>query len=76
MLFIFSRTHSILWMQTAAQPVSVAPLDGGIQTLATKPITEWNVPYIYMFGGVNAEGQTLNTLYRGVINQLRFKPLQ
>ena len=57
-------------------PVSVAPLDGGIQTLATKPITEWNVPYIYMFGGVNAEGQTLNTLYRGVINQLRFKPLQ
>lgn len=43
---------------------------------ATKPITEWQVPYIYLFGGVNASGQTYNTLYRGVITYLTFKPLQ
>lgn len=43
---------------------------------ATAPITEWEVPYIYLFGGVNTEGQTYNTIYRGAIKQFTFKPLQ
>lgn len=43
---------------------------------AVKPITEWDAPYIYMFGGYNTTGQIFNELHIGVINRLTFKPLQ
>ncbi|MCH5220363.1 MAG: hypothetical protein J1F20_07305 [Muribaculaceae bacterium] len=39
------------------------------------PVTDWEVPYIYLFGGVNVNGSTYNTVYRGVITALTFKPL-
>lgn len=48
----------------------------GIRSRATGPIEEWEVPYIYLFGGVNAFGATYNTLFRGVITALTFAPLQ
>lgn len=42
---------------------------------AVAPITEWNCPYIYMFGG--KVGSTVSTdVWRGVVNRLEFKPLQ
>lgn len=44
--------------------------------LATKPITSWDCPYIYVFGGVDAVNGFNNRTYRGVINRLSFKPLQ
>lgn len=40
------------------------------------PITEWEVPYIYLFGGYDAYGNLYNEVWRGVINRLTFKPLQ
>lgn len=40
-----------------------------------KPTTSWPCPYIYLFGGINAEGQTSANVWRGVLNQLSFKPL-
>lgn len=43
---------------------------------AVTPITQWSAPSIYMFGGVNRQGVTYNTLWRGTINSLTFKPLQ
>ncbi len=43
---------------------------------STKPITSWDCPYIYIFGGTNNYGQLYNTVWRGVINRLSFKPLQ
>jgi hypothetical protein len=43
---------------------------------ATTPITSWDCPYIYMFGGYDANGTLYDTLWRGVINRLTFKPLQ
>lgn len=43
---------------------------------AVKPITEWDAPYIYMFGGYNPDGAIFNELHIGVINRLTFKPLQ
>lgn len=43
---------------------------------ATSPITEWECPYIYLFGGLDAQGSTYNALYRGVITRFTFKPLQ
>lgn len=42
---------------------------------ATKPVTEWECPYIYLFGGVDAQGNLHNDVWRGVINRLTFKPV-
>lgn len=41
-----------------------------------EPITEWECPYIYLFGGKSADGTLYNAVWRGVINRLSFKPLQ
>ncbi len=43
---------------------------------ATTPITSWDCPYIYLFGGVDERGATYNTVWRGVVNRLTYKPLQ
>jgi hypothetical protein len=43
---------------------------------ATTPITSWDCPYIYLFGGESENGTLYNTVWRGVINRLTFKPLQ
>lgn len=43
---------------------------------AVAPITEWACPYVYLFGGVQQDGQMSNSIWRGAINRLTFKPLQ
>lgn len=43
---------------------------------AIKPITEWDTPYIYMYGGYTSTDALMPRVYRGVINRLQFKPLQ
>lgn len=43
---------------------------------AIKPITEWDCPYIYIFGGRNASDKFNDQIYRAVINRLMFKPIQ
>ena len=40
-----------------------------------KPVTEWECPYIYVFGGVDKNGALVSTVRRGVINRFTFKPL-
>lgn len=52
------------------------PVFTGEMVYATKPIDEWDCPYIYLFGGKDSSGQTYNTLFRGVIEWFRFRPLQ
>lgn len=43
---------------------------------AVAPITQWECPFIYLFGGLT-DAHTLQPLvWRGVINHLSFKPLQ
>lgn len=63
--------------------ISWQPIDFGYETIeatsmsrASTAITEWDVPYIYLFGGVGNNGATFNTIFRGVITALTFKPLQ
>jgi len=41
----------------------------------SKPVNEWECPYIYLFGGENTSSQLYNTVWRGVINRLESKPL-
>lgn len=43
---------------------------------AVSPITSWDCPYIYIFGGENFSHEARNQVWRGVINRLTFKPLQ
>lgn len=56
-----------------AQTIVVSSLLGSRASVA---ITSWECPYIYMFGGRNRNGEQLNSVWRGVINRLSFKPLQ
>lgn len=43
---------------------------------AVKPITEWDCPYILLFGGYTATGALYNQTWYGVLNRLSFQPLQ
>ncbi|MDE7119331.1 MAG: hypothetical protein K2O10_01855 [Muribaculaceae bacterium] len=43
---------------------------------AVKPITEWEVPTLFLFGGHTAQGALSQYYWQGTINSLRFKPLQ
>lgn len=54
----------------------VEPMQSPISRAVT-PITTWECPYIYLYGGYT-EGATQlsNTVWRGVVNRLSFKPLQ
>ena len=42
---------------------------------ASEPITHWDCPSIYIFGGYDEDGHLLNSVWHGVINRLTFKPL-
>ncbi len=43
---------------------------------AVTPITEWDCPFIYLFGGYDEQGVLVGNIWRGAINRLIFKPLQ
>ncbi len=78
---INSETYSrSLMSQWRDMPMKKLPFGSAFverrQARATKPITEWECPYIYVFGGEDAAGNTYNTLWRGVIRQFTFKPVQ
>ncbi len=47
----------------------------GSETRAIVPITEWDCPYVYVFGGDTSSGLNVN-VWRGVINRMTFKPIQ
>ncbi len=50
--------------------------DETIKARVSKPLEEWECPFIYIFGGVNSDNATLNTVWRGVINRFSYKPAQ
>lgn len=43
---------------------------------ASTAITSWECPFIYLFGGEDSQSQLYDTVWRGVINRLMFKPIQ
>lgn len=46
-----------------------------VMSRVTAEINEWECPYIYLFGGVGESGGTYNTVWRGVVNRLSFRPI-
>lgn len=74
-----SRSAASMWRYYPAQELPVwcrvlAPDAAGSR--AVTAITEWECPYIYMFGGRKSDGSYNNEIWRGVINRLTYKPLQ
>lgn len=70
-----SRGAGMGWneMTTPAIPAwLMLPEEGG---RAISPVTTWDCPYIYLYGGENASGTLNPQVWRGVINRLTFKPL-
>ena len=53
------------WWEIAEEPVS----------RVSAPITQWECPYIYLFGGLSNDLTLRQTLWRGTINRLTFKPI-
>lgn len=47
-----------------------------VNSRAVAPITSWEVPFIYMFGGYDNEGKLVDSIWRSTITTLAFKPLQ
>lgn len=41
----------------------------------SRPVTSWECPYIFLYGGQGPDGTLNGYLYRGVINRLTFKPI-
>ncbi len=59
----------------ATLPVWAYALPAQGASRVAEPITEWECPYIYIFGGENAAGVLYNTVWRGAINRFTFKPI-
>lgn len=49
---------------------------GNLHSRADQLITQWECPYVYLFGGIDDSGDLINQVWRGAINRLTFKPLQ
>lgn len=75
------------WKKAPEQMQSSAtfpPLDGAraficnetMTSRAIRPITEWDTPFIYLYGGYKPDGNLHPAIVRGVVNKLQFKPLQ
>lgn len=47
-----------------------------VTPMAVAPITSWNCPYIYLFGGYDLNGEPRTKYWSGVVNHLKLKPLQ
>lgn len=78
-LIFNTTTHSRSSFWTAIEPRQLPAgwsIEPALQSRAVKPITEWDTPYIYMFGGYTIDGTLNNGIWRGVLNRLTFKPLQ
>lgn len=78
-LTVSSRSSMTAWTEVALKPIpacwQIVPANG-IASRASTAITSWECPYIYVFGGENAQGETYDTVWRAVVNRLTFKPLQ
>lgn len=64
------------WIATARPniPVWAIPVVSQSSRAATQT-DQWECPYIYLFGGYDADGVLDNSLRRGVISRFTFRPL-
>lgn len=72
-----ARGNSRAWIEYSDKPLPRwwMPANSEILSRAVAPVTEWEVPYIYLFGGYDNAGTLYDSVWRGVINRLTFKPI-
>jgi len=79
--FIYNSTYTVTRSSSAWTSIPSRRLpawwtiSSGTATRAAQAIESWECPYIYMFGGVSANGTTMNNIWKGTINRLTFKPI-
>lgn len=78
--YVETRSGSSVWTSypSATLPPWCHILGSSSSTIATRTstaVTEWDCPYIYLIGGYDSTGQLSNSIWRGVINRLTFKPI-
>ena len=70
-----SRGISDTWTDL---PVNSLPLWANpiaVRSRVSKPVTSWECPYIFLFGGYRTDGARVSSVTRGVINRFTFRPL-
>lgn len=55
--------------------VGAQAIVSGVEYTRSDYSITWECPYIYVFGGTDLAGNLNNTIWRGVLNRLSFKPL-
>lgn len=60
----------------ARLPLGARPEGCLAASRAVAPVTEWDAPYVYLFGGYDAAGRLNDGVWRGVINRFTFTPIQ
>lgn len=62
---------------TSAQAYVMASVfKADLTPAVVKPLESWECPYIYLFGGTDADGNLTHGVRRGVINRFTFKPIE
>lgn len=56
-------------------PLGARPCNAAVSR-AVAPIEDWEVPYIYLFGGYDGNDRLNHTIWRGVITRFTFTPIQ
>ncbi|MBR1552281.1 MAG: hypothetical protein IJ632_08205 [Muribaculaceae bacterium] len=57
------------------EELSVASAHAPRFAAPVQPVTTWNCPYVYLFGGYVSNGDLSAYVWRGVLNCLTYKPL-
>ena len=79
--YVFETTHTRasdggVWTSMPSKKLPVwARIDLPLSTRVSQDVSSWTSPYIYLFGGVNEDGNVCNEVWRGVLNRLTFKPI-
>lgn len=76
---VFDQTITSRATASAWHPLELPVIPSWYSPAATAdgiaPVTSWECPYIYVFGGLDSSRALNTAVWRGVINRLSFKPL-
>lgn len=82
-----SRDLGITWHESSSAmliPDYMPSFSGALAYVCTettsakriaRPITEWDVPYVYIVGGIDAQNRLLNNVWKGTIIRMTYKPV-
>ena len=71
-----SRSSESAWVDYPSKQLPFWwKIESPIQSRVSQMPNSWECPYIYLFGGYDSSGYLYNTIWRGVINRLSFKPV-